>query len=51
LKIPEDVEPQALIAMGYPAEKPRVAKRKPMQDYAFLGCWGKKFSVSQLTKY
>ena len=47
LKIPEDVEPQALIAIGYPAEKPRVPNRKPLQDYAFLGCWGKKLSVSQ----
>lgn len=47
LKIPEDAEPQALIALGYPAEKPRVPKRKPPQDYAFLGCWGKKLGTKQ----
>ena len=47
LKIPEDAEPQALIAIGYPAEKPRVPKRKPLQDYAFLGCWGKRLGSKQ----
>jgi coenzyme F420-0:L-glutamate ligase/coenzyme F420-1:gamma-L-glutamate ligase len=47
LKIPEDAEPQALIALGYPAEKPRAPYRKPLQDYAFLGCWGKKLGPKQ----
>jgi coenzyme F420-0:L-glutamate ligase/coenzyme F420-1:gamma-L-glutamate ligase len=47
LKIPEDAEPQALIAIGYPAEKPHVPCRKPLQDYAFLGCWGKKLGPKQ----
>jgi coenzyme F420-0:L-glutamate ligase/coenzyme F420-1:gamma-L-glutamate ligase len=47
LKIPEDVEPQALIAIGYPAEKPPVPNRKPPQDYAFLDCWGKKLGPKQ----
>ena len=47
LTIPEDVEPQALIAIGYPAEKPRLPNRKPLQDYAFLGCWGKRLGSKQ----
>jgi F420 biosynthesis protein FbiB-like protein len=42
LKITEDVEPQALIAMGYPAEKPSAPSRKPLQSYSYLDCWGKK---------
>jgi coenzyme F420-0:L-glutamate ligase/coenzyme F420-1:gamma-L-glutamate ligase len=42
LKIPEDVEPQALITLGYAAEKPSAPSRKPLQDYSYLGCWGKK---------
>lgn len=46
LKIPEDVEPQALITMGYPAEKPSAPSRKPLQSYSYLDCWGKKLSVS-----
>jgi F420 biosynthesis protein FbiB-like protein len=42
LKIPEDAEPQALIALGYPAEKPRAPYRKPLENYSYLDCWGKK---------
>ncbi len=42
LKVPDDVEPQALITLGYPAEKPRESSRKPLEDYAYLDYWGKK---------
>ena len=42
LKIPENVEPQALIAMGYPAEKPSAPPRKVLGDYCFSNTWGKK---------
>jgi F420 biosynthesis protein FbiB-like protein len=42
LKIPEDVEPQALIALGYAAEKPSAPSRKPLQNYSYLDGWGKK---------
>jgi coenzyme F420-0:L-glutamate ligase/coenzyme F420-1:gamma-L-glutamate ligase len=42
LKVPEDVEPQALITLGYPAEKPRAPHRSRLQNYAYLDCWGKK---------
>jgi len=42
LKVPEDVEPQALITLGYPAEKPSAPSRKPFQSYSYLDCWGKK---------
>jgi coenzyme F420-0:L-glutamate ligase/coenzyme F420-1:gamma-L-glutamate ligase len=40
LEIPEEVEPQALIALGYPAEKPRAPCRKALQGYSYRGCWG-----------
>jgi coenzyme F420-0:L-glutamate ligase/coenzyme F420-1:gamma-L-glutamate ligase len=42
LKIPEEIEPQALIALGYPAEKPRAPRRESLENYAFSGFWGKK---------
>jgi F420 biosynthesis protein FbiB-like protein len=42
LKIPEDVEPQALITVGYPAERPQAPPRKPLKTYAYSDCWGKK---------
>ena len=44
LKIPEDVEPQALITIGYPAEKPNAPPRKPFQNYSYLDCWDKKLA-------
>jgi coenzyme F420-0:L-glutamate ligase/coenzyme F420-1:gamma-L-glutamate ligase len=44
LKMPKDVEPQALIALGYPAEKPRAPSRKPLHSYAYRDCWGGKLT-------
>ncbi len=43
LNIPEGVEPQALVALGYPAENPPVPPRKPLGDYCFRDKWGDKF--------
>ncbi len=40
LDIPAGVEPQALVTLGYPDEKPKMPPRKPVVDYAFLGRWG-----------
>lgn len=42
LKIPDDVEPQALITLGYPAEKPHAPSRKPLENYSYLDYWGKE---------
>jgi coenzyme F420-0:L-glutamate ligase/coenzyme F420-1:gamma-L-glutamate ligase len=42
LKIPEDVEPEALITLGYAAEKPSAPCRRPLEGYSYLDCWGKK---------
>ena len=42
LEIPDEVEPEALIAMGYPAEQPPVPSKKPLGDYCFKDKWGEK---------
>jgi len=44
LAIPPEVEPQALITMGYPAEKPPPSLRKQLGDYCFRDKWGVKLS-------
>jgi coenzyme F420-0:L-glutamate ligase/coenzyme F420-1:gamma-L-glutamate ligase len=41
LKIPYEVEPSALIVMGYPAEAPPVPPKKALKDYCYLDFWGK----------
>ena len=41
LQIPEDVEPQALVAMGYPTEKPSTTLRKPFHDIFYFDYWSK----------
>jgi len=43
LKIPDAVEPQAFVAMGYPAEKPQVPIKKLLQGYCFVDMWGRTF--------
>jgi F420 biosynthesis protein FbiB-like protein len=43
LGIPEDVEPQALITLGYPAEEPKAPCRLPLGDVVFVGRWGGDF--------
>jgi len=48
LKMPKDVEPQALIALGYPAEEPKAPSRKPLESYAYLNSWGGQFSAEGL---
>jgi F420 biosynthesis protein FbiB-like protein len=43
LKIPDAVEPQAFVAMGYPAEKPKVPIKKLLEGYCFIDLWGRPF--------
>ena len=43
LKIPDAVEPQAFVAMGYPAEKPQVPIKKLLEGYCFVDMWGRTF--------
>jgi F420 biosynthesis protein FbiB-like protein len=44
LAIPPDVEPQALVALGYPAEEPPAPQRKPRGEYCFRDKWGTKLN-------
>jgi coenzyme F420-0:L-glutamate ligase/coenzyme F420-1:gamma-L-glutamate ligase len=41
LQIPQDIEPSALILMGYPAESPTTPPKKAMKDYCFVDYWDK----------
>ena len=41
LKIPDSVEPSALVLLGYPAESPTVPRRKMLEEYCFRDVWGK----------
>ena len=43
LEIPSEVEPEALIALGYPAEEPPAPERKRVGDYCFKDRWGRSF--------
>jgi coenzyme F420-0:L-glutamate ligase / coenzyme F420-1:gamma-L-glutamate ligase len=43
LKIPSEVDPAALIAIGYPDEKPTAPQRKPLDEFCFKDIWGVKF--------
>lgn len=40
LNIPKEVEPQALITLGYAAEKPTAPQRLPLHSVAFFEEWG-----------
>lgn len=42
LNVPKDIESQALIVLGYPAEKPRAPSRKPLKSYVYFDGWGEK---------
>lgn len=40
LKISQHIDPQALITLGYPADKPNPPSRKPLEDIVHQDCWG-----------
>jgi coenzyme F420-0:L-glutamate ligase/coenzyme F420-1:gamma-L-glutamate ligase len=42
LKIPSDVEPQALIAIGYSEGKPLQTSRKDLEEISYMNYWGNK---------
>lgn len=43
LDIPQSLEPQAIVALGYPDEAPQPPVRKSFDDVVFLNRWGQKF--------
>ncbi len=42
LKIPDEIIPVAIIAIGYPAEKPPAPTRRELKSMVFLEEWGKR---------
>jgi len=40
LGMPDEVEPQALIVIGYPAEQPEPPPRKSLKEIVFKDYWG-----------
>jgi len=44
LLIPSDVDPEALIVLGYPAENPAAPPRRPLADFCFKDKWGGKLA-------
>lgn len=42
LGIPENIEPQALITLGYPDEKPSPPRRKSLEEIVYKGMWGRR---------
>lgn len=40
LRLPEDVEPQALITIGYPNDAPKAPPRRSLRSIAYLNVWG-----------
>jgi nitroreductase len=43
LKIPDNVEPQALITLGFPDEAPNIPERKSLSEIVHLNEWGNSF--------
>jgi coenzyme F420-0:L-glutamate ligase/coenzyme F420-1:gamma-L-glutamate ligase len=42
LKIPDSIEPQAFVILGYPGETPMVPKKRSLAEYCFLDEFGRK---------
>ncbi len=54
LRIPEGVEPEAIIALGYPAEELEAPLRKSVDEFSFFEDWGNTeagFGVFPLEKH
>lgn len=41
LEIPGEVEPQAFVVLGYPAETPTAPKKKLLTEFCFVDEWGR----------
>ena len=44
LNIPQNVEPSALILLGYPAESPSAPPKKFAKDYCYIDSWSKPYT-------
>jgi nitroreductase len=47
LEVPDGVEPELILMIGYPDEKPQVPPKRPIDKIAFLDKYGKAWSKSQ----
>jgi coenzyme F420-0:L-glutamate ligase / coenzyme F420-1:gamma-L-glutamate ligase len=45
LNIPEEVEPHAVVILGYPGETPPTPPKKVISEYCFVNLWGKKLKI------
>ena len=46
LGIPQGVEPQAIIALGYPDEEPEPPRRRPLSEAVYLNRWKNEYRVA-----
>ncbi len=47
LSIPNEVEPELIVIVGYPAETPKPPPREPIEKIAYLDRYGKKFERTE----
>lgn len=47
LGIPQGIEPQAIIALGYPAETPEAPHRRPFSEAVYLNRWNNKYRLAR----
>jgi len=47
LKLPEGVEPELILALGYPAESPQPPPKRELSEIAFLEAYGRPWSVEE----
>ena len=45
LNLPENIVPVAIVALGFPAEKPLARPRKPLEEITYVDKFGNKFST------
>ncbi|MCS7099704.1 MAG: nitroreductase family protein, partial [Sulfolobales archaeon] len=45
LELPENYVPIAILAIGYPAEKPQPKPRKPLEEMVYLNKYGNRYST------
>ena len=47
LEIPQDIDPQAILLVGYPLETPKPPPRRPLEDIVYYEKWGSKEGKSE----
>lgn len=47
LKLPDHVEPELLVTLGYPLETPKPPPRKPLNEIVYLNYYGERWSLNE----